>query len=394
VISCTWQLRRHASRVLAGITTLTLISGLVVIASDTPAHAADLTSLRAEAAALIGRIQSLGYREDALSQRYDQAELVLGQTEAAVRADRARLLRANAETAHARAVLQDAAISAYVNAGGSSVVAPSMSSANTGLLRSEYEQSLASNQMAAENQYRTASLEDATAEATLRSEEATERSNLASISSAQREVTATQAQLQALYRSDQGQIATIVAQEEAAQRAEEQRAANLAAQRRAAAQQAAQTTTTTASSPTSSPTSTTAPSPAPSTGGGGGGGGFSPPPDSSAAAIAVAAAESRVGDPYVWGGAGPNDFDCSGLVMWAYEQAGIQLPHFSGAQWADTVHIPMSQLQPGDLVFFSNPDEHVAMYVGNGDVVQAPYTGADVQIVPMYSEFTLASRVQ
>ncbi len=120
---------------------------------------------------------------------------------------------------------------------------------------------------------------------------------------------------------------------------------------------------------------------------------YGAPGVSSAAAIAVQAAESRVGDPYVWGAAGPDEFDCSGLVMWAYEQAGVDLPHYSGSQFADTTEIPMSDLEPGDLVFPSDPGEHVAMYIGNGEIVQAPYTGADVQIVPLTGWFVLASRV-
>jgi cell wall-associated NlpC family hydrolase len=117
------------------------------------------------------------------------------------------------------------------------------------------------------------------------------------------------------------------------------------------------------------------------------------PSESSAAATAVAAAESRVGDPYVWGAAGPSEFDCSGLVMWAYEQAGVGLPHYSGAQFSDTTQVSMSDLQPGDLVFPANPGEHVAMYIGNGEIIQAPYTGADVQIVPLSSFFVLATQV-
>jgi cell wall-associated NlpC family hydrolase len=78
--------------------------------------------------------------------------------------------------------------------------------------------------------------------------------------------------------------------------------------------------------------------------------------------------------------------------MWAYAQAGISLPHYSGAQYADTIHIPMADLQPGDLVFFANPGEHVAMYVGGGDIIEAPYTGAQVHVIPMYSAFVLAGR--
>jgi cell wall-associated NlpC family hydrolase len=110
--------------------------------------------------------------------------------------------------------------------------------------------------------------------------------------------------------------------------------------------------------------------------------------------MAVQSAESRVGDPYVWGAAGPGEFDCSGLVEWAYSQAGVSLPHYSGSQYDDTVQIPMSDLEPGDLVFPADPGEHVAMYIGNGEIVQAPYTGADVQIIPLNpSFFVLASRV-
>jgi cell wall-associated NlpC family hydrolase len=95
----------------------------------------------------------------------------------------------------------------------------------------------------------------------------------------------------------------------------------------------------------------------------------------------------------VYGAAGPNAFDCSGLVMWAYAQVGISLPHFSGAQYADTTHISMSDLQPGDLVFPADPGQHVAMYVGGGDIVEAADYGIPVHIVPMGSWFVLASRV-
>ncbi len=79
--------------------------------------------------------------------------------------------------------------------------------------------------------------------------------------------------------------------------------------------------------------------------------------------------------------------------MWAYAQVGISLPHFSGAQYADTTHIPMSQLEPGDLVFPADPGQHVAMYVGNGMIVEAANPAIGVHIVPMYSWFVLASRV-
>jgi peptidoglycan DL-endopeptidase CwlO len=103
---------------------------------------------------------------------------------------------------------------------------------------------------------------------------------------------------------------------------------------------------------------------------------------------------SKIGDPYVWGGSGPNDFDCSGLVMWSYEQVGIQLDHFTGDQWNEGEHISRSQLQPGDLVFFFADISHVGMYVGNGMMVDAPTFGQPVQIQPVFwSAFVGAVRI-
>lgn len=89
---------------------------------------------------------------------------------------------------------------------------------------------------------------------------------------------------------------------------------------------------------------------------------------------------TKIGDPYVWAMAGPSEFDCSGLVMWAYEQVGVHLMHFTGDQWNEGEHIPRSELQPGDLVFFYPTISHVGLYVGNGLMVDAPSAGQNVQI--------------
>jgi hypothetical protein len=99
---------------------------------------------------------------------------------------------------------------------------------------------------------------------------------------------------------------------------------------------------------------------------------------------AVAIAERYLGVPYVWGGADPAiGFDCSGLMMYAYGQLGISLPHFSGYQWFSGKRVAPGDLQPGDLVFFeprSNGPGHVGMYVGGGAFIQAPHTGDVVKI--------------
>jgi peptidoglycan DL-endopeptidase CwlO len=99
-------------------------------------------------------------------------------------------------------------------------------------------------------------------------------------------------------------------------------------------------------------------------------------------AQALRNAMTRVGDPYVWAAAGPSAFDCSGLVVWAYAQLGISLPHFTGDLWNSGVHVARSDLEAGDLVFFYGLD-HVGFYVGNGLFLDAPQTGQDVQVQPM-----------
>jgi cell wall-associated NlpC family hydrolase len=115
------------------------------------------------------------------------------------------------------------------------------------------------------------------------------------------------------------------------------------------------------------------------------------PPVSGGAAAAVAEALRQVGKPYQWAAAGPDSFDCSGLTMWAWRAAGVSLPHYTGDQYASTTHISLSDLQPGDLVYTGDMG-HMAMYIGNGNMVEAPHTGADVRVVPLRSDMVLASR--
>lgn len=106
-------------------------------------------------------------------------------------------------------------------------------------------------------------------------------------------------------------------------------------------------------------------------------------PASGRAAAAVAAVRAAVGRPYAWGGNGPSSFDCSGLTQWAYGRAGVSLPRTSQAQRGAGRQVPLSQAQPGDLVIYRSDGSHVGMYVGNGQVVHAPYPGARVRYDPV-----------
>jgi len=114
---------------------------------------------------------------------------------------------------------------------------------------------------------------------------------------------------------------------------------------------------------------------------------YNPPPYNGAAsgraAIAVRYAYAQLGKPYQWGGAGPDSFDCSGLTMRSWGAAGVSLPHSAAGQQAELPRVSLSALEPGDLVFFGDPAYHTAIYIGGGDIIQAPHTGAVVEISPL-----------
>jgi cell wall-associated NlpC family hydrolase len=117
---------------------------------------------------------------------------------------------------------------------------------------------------------------------------------------------------------------------------------------------------------------------------------------SGAAGVAVSTALAQVGDPYVWGAGGPDAFDCSGLMQYAYSAAGISLPHSSSMQSQMGASVSASALQPGDLLFFYSPVSHVGMYIGNGQMVHASTSGSPVKVVAidyMMDNFSGARRV-
>ena len=111
-------------------------------------------------------------------------------------------------------------------------------------------------------------------------------------------------------------------------------------------------------------------------------------------AQALQAAITKEGDPYVWGAVGPGEFDCSGLVVWAYAQEGIALPHYTGSLWNSGMHVARSDLEPGDLVFFFADISHVGIYIGDGMMIDAPDFGETVHVQPVFwSDYVGAVRI-
>jgi cell wall-associated NlpC family hydrolase len=108
-------------------------------------------------------------------------------------------------------------------------------------------------------------------------------------------------------------------------------------------------------------------------------------PASGRAAAAVRYAMAQVGDSYVYGAAGPSAFDCSGLTMMSWAQAGVGLPHSSSAQYGSGPHVSSDALQPGDLVFYYSPISHVGIYIGNGLIVHAANPGTGVRVAGVFS---------
>ena len=169
--------------------------------------------------------------------------------------------------------------------------------------------------------------------------------------------------------------------------ADRQAAAAAAEAARKAAEEAAKKATSTPSpTPTPKPSTTLTPTPTPTKS-------TTPPPTPPPATnvpapkagvdAVIAFARAQLGEPYVWAAAGPNSWDCSGLTMVAWAQAGVRLTHYTASQYKQTARVPVDQLKPGDLVFFGPSVagiHHVGLFIGNGQMIHAPYTGTVVKI--------------
>jgi cell wall-associated NlpC family hydrolase len=328
------------------------------------AGAGTLTSAKAQATQIEQEIQSTGQQIDALDQKYEAAQEHKAALDKQITATQATITQTRQDVTGDQAVLRKAAINAYVSNGAATTQDPLFSGSQTSTEAArEYDDVAEGDLGTAVANLDTAQNKLGAQEASLHTQDGQAAQTVASAQASVQQAQSLEAQQTQALSQVKGEIATLITQQEKAAAAAQ---AAAEAKIQAAKQQAAAQAAAAQAAASSGNGVSTVSDPA--------------PPDSSGGGAAVAAAESQIGVPYVWGAESPGSgFDCSGLTAWAWGQAGVSLPHYSGAQYSDSTPVPISDLQPGDLLFYGpGGSEHVAMYVGGGTMIEAPYTGASV----------------
>ena len=318
-----------------------------------------LANAKAQATAIAARLNALSSQVAQLSEKYDQAQISLTQVNQQVGTAQAQIAQTEAKITHIKSMLAQEAINTYVNGGN----LPNLSAILTENLteesvRQEYLNIVTNSQtdLVASYQSATQSLDQQKAALKTLQTQATTIFNQAGAakSAAQSAMNQEKSQLNSVNAT----ISNLVAQQEA----------YLAQQAAARARQII----------FDAPASNLVQPPSAS------GGSFAPAITGGQSSIAISWAHQEIGKPYVFGGAGPNAFDCSGLTAYIFAKAGIYLPHSAAAQYGDSTHVSLSGLQPGDLVFYYSPISHVAIYIGGGLVIQALNEAAPVEISGIY----------
>jgi len=378
--------------VAASVVAVCLILGLTTAGGG--AGAQSIETLRDKAARVAAELERLQNRSDELNEQYLQTQEDVATLEAEQQANAAAVTAAETQLAQTRAEASGYLVQAYVGAGAHDQIAFGNADPNQAVSQKVLLEVLKGDRVKisdgivadkADLESKSSQLERSSAQLAQRQTEQAEivEQLEASVGEQQQLLNSTKGELDAAVKAEQQRQAAEAAARaaEAARRQAEQAAAAQAAAS-AAAQARAQTATTRAPRASATPAAPAAPRaeapPAPAE--------QAPLPASgpnSGASGAIAAAQSRLGTPYRYGGSTPAGFDCSGLMLWSWAQVGVSLPRTSGAQRSATQRITRDQLQPGDLVFYGNPVSHVGMYVGGGQMIHSPHTGDVVKISPI-----------
>jgi cell wall-associated NlpC family hydrolase len=355
------------------LTVVTVFSS-TVLGLARPAGGDAISDAKAKAAQIQGELTAAQNQMSALGQAYDAAKYHLGQITSGIATTKANIAADQAQVNKDRTTLARAAVSNYISDGTAADQNPIFSGNNKTVgAQNEYNQIAEGNINIAVDNLHTAQNELSSQESALQNEQGQAQAQVQAEQNAINQNAAVVQQQKNALSQEQGQIAQLVQQQ---QQQEAAAAARAAAAKIAAAQAAAAAASATQQSSGSGSVSSNATLAGDTQ--------AAPPPTAAGGAGAVQAAESQLGVPYVWAGESPKGsgspgFDCSGLTAWSWGQVGVGLPHFSGGQMADSTPVPISDLQPGDLLFYGpGGSDHVAMYVGGGTMIEAPYTGAVV----------------
>jgi cell wall-associated NlpC family hydrolase len=337
-----------------------------------PASPDTIAGDQAKAAAIEAELASTQNQMNVLGQQYDAARSRLQSIDAHIASTKAAIETDHRRVDSDRSELSKAAITTYITDGGAATQNPLFSNTKTLGAATEYNKIAEGDiNLAVENLH--------TAENSLNAEQSQlvgqQTQAQSEVTAEQNAISANQAaenQQAAALAQEKGEIGQLVQQQEQQQAAAAAAAAATQIRNAQAAASQAAAAESSGSSSASDFDNTAA-----------------PPPTAAGGEGAVQAAESQEGVPYVWGGESPKGsadpgFDCSGLTAWSWGQVGVGLPHYSGAQMADSTPVPLSDLEPGDLLFYGpGGDEHVAMYVSPGTMIEAPHTGASVWVTSL-----------
>jgi cell wall-associated NlpC family hydrolase len=382
---------RTATVVVAAVVTV----GLVTSSSNVGAQSVE--GLRERAAKVAAELDTLQQKSDQLNEEYLQTQEDISGLQKDLQANEQAVADAQLRLDRSRQQATGYLVEAYVGAGAQNQVAFGTANPNEAVNQQVLLELLQGDRVqladgiSADQQDLDAKTQQLKASGTQLEARKTQQAKVvaqleSSVNRQQELLDSTKGELRAAVEAEQERAAAAAAAAAAAKAQVAAQAQRVAAQRAAAGPQAASPGSDTAATPATRPSRSAPAASQPS----------SPPPAAaptqdplpasaprSGAAGAIAAAQSKLGTPYRWGGTSPSGFDCSGLMLWSWAQVGVSLPRTSGAQRAGTQRITREQLQPGDLVFHRIPVGHVGMYIGGGQMIHSPHTGDVVKISPI-----------